>query len=54
MTTSNGNEDLLLKDKEREYLCLIDEGAEVGDPGTEEVHLNEEVHIVMYQRRHAT
>ena len=40
-TTSNGNEDVLLKDKEREYLCLIYEGEEVGEPGTEEVHINE-------------
>ena len=34
-TKLNGNEDVLLKDKEREYLCLIYEGEEVGDPGTE-------------------
>ena len=30
VTKSNGNEDVLIKDKERKYLCLIDEGAEVG------------------------
>ena len=50
-TTNNRNEDVLLKDKEREDLCLIDEGAELGEPGTEEVHLNEEVQLVMDQRQ---
>ena len=35
VTTSNGNEDVLPKDEECEYLCLIDEGEEVGEPGTE-------------------
>ena len=34
VTTSNGNEDGLLKDKERKDLCLIDEGEIVVDPGT--------------------
>ena len=33
-TTSNDNEDVLPKDKERKELCLMDEGAEVGEPGT--------------------
>ena len=32
VTISNGNEEVLPKDKERGYLCLIDEGAEVGEP----------------------
>ena len=33
---------------------LIDEGSEVGEPVTEEVHLNKEVQLVMDQRRRAT
>ena len=33
VTKSNGNKDVLLKYKERKYLRLIDEGAEVGDLG---------------------
>ena len=32
VTTSNGNEDILLKDKDLKELCLIDEDKEVGDP----------------------
>ena len=51
MTTINGNEDVLPKDNEHKYLCLIDEVAEVVDPVTEEVRLNEEVQVVMDQRR---
>ena len=54
VTTSNVNEDVLLKDKEHEYLCLIDEEAEVGETGTEEVHINEEVKLVMDQSHRAT
>ena len=54
VTTSNGNEEVLLKDEEPEDLCLIEEGAEVGDSGTEEVHLNEELNLVMDQRQKAT
>ena len=34
VTTSNGNEYVLLNDEEQEDLCLIDEGEEVGEPGT--------------------
>ena len=34
VTKSNGNEDVLPKDKERKYLFLIDEGSEVWNPGT--------------------
>ena len=40
VTTSYGNEDVLLKDEECEDLWMIDEGEEVGDTGNEEVHLN--------------
>ena len=54
VTTISGNEDVLPNDKEREDLCLINEGAEVGDPGTEEVDLNEDVQLVIDQRRQAT
>ena len=54
LPTSNGNEDVLPKGKELKDLCLIDEVAEVVEPGTEEVHLNEEVQLVMDQRQQAT
>ena len=32
VTIINGNEEVLPKEKERGYLCLIDEGEEVGKP----------------------
>ena len=35
LTTSKGNEDVLLKGEEHEDLCLIDDRAEVREPGTE-------------------
>ena len=54
VTTINGNEDVLPKDEEREDLCLIDEGLEVGELGTEEVHINQEVQLVMDQSWRAT
>ena len=41
VTTSNGNQDVLPKDKDRAYLCLIDELVEVGEPRNEEVNINE-------------
>ena len=51
VTKINGNEDVLPKDEEREDLCLIGEESEVGEPGTEEVRLNEEVQLLMDQSR---
>ena len=54
VTTHNGNEEILLKDEEHEDLCLIDERENLGEPGTEEVHLNEEVQLVMDQSQQAT